>query len=134
MIIAEGRRVVFALICSIYAVSVYASPGAFENTAIVRAAELGGSIVHVTTTYAVKSLKDGQAMYRIALGADEKAKTSWIEGKVKGQKEPLKLKEHPFNSNKYEAPTLYPHRLRFLVEGTILLTSFCRDHLGKIRR
>lgn len=131
MMIVKGRHVVFALICSVYAVSVYASPGAFENTAIVRSAELGGSIVHVTTTYAVKSLGDGQSTYRIAFGADEKAKTSWMEGKVKGQKELLNLKEHPFDSNRYEAPTtLYPPKLRLLIEGTILLTSFCRDHLG----
>lgn len=64
---------------------------AFENTAIVRTIELGGSLVHVSTTFAVKALEPGQSVYHIALGKDEKEKTSWIEAKVKGQMQPLEI-------------------------------------------
>ncbi|KIJ70571.1 hypothetical protein HYDPIDRAFT_172361 [Hydnomerulius pinastri MD-312] len=66
---------------------------AFENTAIVRSIELGGSLVHVSTTYAVKALEPGQTVYRVALGKDEREKTSWIEAKVKGQTQPLQIVE-----------------------------------------
>ena len=81
--------------------SVLASGHSFENTAIVRTVELGGSIVHVTTTYAVKALEDGLKTYTVFLGRDEKAKTSWLQAMVKGQKTNLLVKERPFDSNKY---------------------------------
>ncbi|KAG1907193.1 Ribophorin I [Suillus fuscotomentosus] len=58
---------------------------AFENTAIVRTIELGGSLVHVSTTYAVKALEPGQTTYQIALSKAERAKTSWLEAKVKAR-------------------------------------------------
>lgn len=64
---------------------------AFENTAIVRTIELGGSLVHVSTTYAVKALEPGQTVYHVALGKDEREKTSWIEAKVKGQTHSLEI-------------------------------------------
>jgi len=63
----------------------------FENTAIVRTIELGGSLVHVSTTYAVKALEPGQTVYHVALGRDEREKTSWVEAKVKGQAQPLEI-------------------------------------------
>jgi hypothetical protein len=66
---------------------------AFENTAIVRTIELGGSLVHVSTTYAVKALEQGQSTYQIAISKDERAKTSWLEVKVKGRTTPLELSE-----------------------------------------
>ena len=81
--------------------SVLASGQSFENTAIVRTVELGGSVVHVTTTYAIKALEDGLKTYTVALGRDEKAMTSWIEATVKGQKTALPVKERPFDWNKY---------------------------------
>ena len=81
--------------------SVLASSQPFENTAIVRTVELGGSIVHVTTTYAIKALEDGLKTYTITLGRDEREKTSWLQATVKGQKTILPVKEHPFDSNKY---------------------------------
>ncbi|KAF4619525.1 hypothetical protein D9613_005085 [Agrocybe pediades] len=77
-----------------YAASVLASSQSFENTAIVRTVELGGAVVHVTTTYAIKSLEDGLKAYTIALGRDERAKTSYLEAKVKGQQDALQIKEH----------------------------------------
>ncbi|KAJ7682815.1 Ribophorin I [Mycena polygramma] len=63
----------------------------FENTAIVRTVELGGSLVQVTTTFAVKSLEAGSKVYTIALSDAEKQTTSWFEAKVKGQSKPLAI-------------------------------------------
>ncbi|KAL4241932.1 Dolichyl-diphosphooligosaccharide--protein glycosyltransferase subunit 1 [Abortiporus biennis] len=63
----------------------------FENTAIVRTVELGGSIVLVTTTYAIKALEDGSSVYTLALGEAEHEKTSWLEAKIKGQSSILPL-------------------------------------------
>ena len=68
----------------------FAGP-AFENTAIVRTIELGGSLTHISTTYAVKALEPGQTVYHITLGKDERERTSWIEAKVKGQMVPLEI-------------------------------------------
>jgi len=65
----------------------------FENTAIVRTVELGGSIVHVTTTYAVRALENNQKTYTIALGQAEREKSSWLEAKVKGQEGALQYTE-----------------------------------------
>lgn len=63
----------------------------FENTAIVRTVELGGALVHVTTTYAIKSLEDGSSIYTLAIPQDEHQKTSWLEVKIKGQSTILPL-------------------------------------------
>ncbi|KAJ6613452.1 oligosaccharyl transferase alpha subunit [Mycena sp. CBHHK59/15] len=68
-----------------------AKADSFENTAIVRTVELGGSLVHVTTTYAVKVIQAGSKTYTVALGDAEKQKTSWLEAKVKGQSKPLEV-------------------------------------------
>ncbi|TFK28748.1 oligosaccharyltransferase alpha subunit [Coprinopsis marcescibilis] len=65
----------------------------FENTAIVRSAELGGSVVHVTTTYSVRALVDNSKTYTVVLGAYERSKTSWIEAKIKGQDKALPTTE-----------------------------------------
>jgi oligosaccharyltransferase complex subunit alpha (ribophorin I) len=82
-----------------FVASVLASSQSFENTAIVRTIELGGSVVHVTTTYAIKALEDGLKTYTVTLGREEKAKTSWLQATVKGQKTILPVKERPFDSN-----------------------------------
>lgn len=74
-----------------------------ENTAIVRTVELGGSVVHVTTTYAIRSLEDGLRSYTIALGRHDKTKTSWLEATVKGQKTPLPIEERHLHGDKYVA-------------------------------
>jgi hypothetical protein len=80
----------------------FASPStSFENTAIVRTVELGGSLVHVTTTYAIKAIEAGSKVYTIALGLEEMEKTSWLEAKVKGQQSALAVSEHGFDANKY---------------------------------
>lgn len=88
----------FVLLASL--VSVLASSQSFENEAIVRSVELGGSIVHVTTTYAVKALDGGSKTYTIALGRDEKEHSSWLEAKVKGSTVPLPLKERTNQPNR----------------------------------
>ncbi|KII95215.1 hypothetical protein PLICRDRAFT_206669 [Plicaturopsis crispa FD-325 SS-3] len=66
----------------------------FENTAIVRTVELGGALVHVTTTYAAKALEPNADSYTIALSQDEKSKTSFFEVTIKGQRTPLKWETH----------------------------------------
>ncbi|KAF8621636.1 hypothetical protein AX15_007654 [Amanita polypyramis BW_CC] len=70
-----------------------ASPAPFENSAIVRTFEVGGSFVHVTTTYAIKALEPAAKTYTIALGPEERQKTSWLEVKIKGQNEKLPIEE-----------------------------------------
>ncbi|KAL0579677.1 dolichyl-diphosphooligosaccharide--protein glycosyltransferase subunit 1 [Marasmius crinis-equi] len=57
----------------------------FENSGIVRTADLGGSLVHVTTTYAAKALEDNADSYTLAVPHEELLKTSFFEVKVKGQ-------------------------------------------------
>ena len=66
-----------------------ASTQAFENSAIVRTVDLGGSLVHVTTTFAVKALEKDVKEYTITLPEDEIFNTSWLEVKVKGKQQPL---------------------------------------------
>lgn len=104
---SSWRTLPFLLLVSV--TSVFASSKSFENTAIVRTAELGGSVVHVTTTYAIKALEDGQKTYIVALGRDEREKTSFIEAKVKGSKEPLKIKERALDTSKYVSEMLYTY-------------------------
>jgi oligosaccharyltransferase complex subunit alpha (ribophorin I) len=72
-------------------VSAAASPS-FENTAIVRTVDLGGSLVHVTTTYAIRALDDGAKQYVVSFGEQEWQAVSWLEAKLKGQSEPLPIK------------------------------------------
>ncbi|PPR06967.1 hypothetical protein CVT26_004287 [Gymnopilus dilepis] len=85
------------------AASHFAVGQSVENTAIVRTVELGGSVVHVTTTYAIKSLEDGLKSYTIALGHGDKVKTSWVEATIKGQKTPLPIAERAvYGDNAYQ--------------------------------
>jgi oligosaccharyltransferase complex subunit alpha (ribophorin I) len=70
---------------------VSAASHSFENTAIVRTVELGGSLVHVTTTYAIRALDNSAKQYIVTLGEKEAQSTSWFEAKLKGENEPLSL-------------------------------------------
>ncbi|KAJ7638806.1 Ribophorin I [Roridomyces roridus] len=72
-----------------------ANADSFENTAIVRTVDLGGSVVQVATTFAVKALEANARVYTIALGDAEMQKTSWLEARVKGQATPLAVTDHP---------------------------------------
>lgn len=80
-------------------VSIVSADHTFENTAIVRTVELGGSLVHVTTTYAVKALEDDSSIYTIALSEDEQRKTSWMQAKMKGETVHLELEKFGLNRN-----------------------------------
>ena len=72
---------------------VSAASHSFENTAIVRTVDLGGSLVSVTTTYAIRALDDDAQRYVVSLGEKEAASVSWLEAKLKGQSKPLQI-EH----------------------------------------
>jgi oligosaccharyltransferase complex subunit alpha (ribophorin I) len=76
---------------------VSAFPHSFENTAIVRTVDLGGSLVYVTTTYAIRALEDGAQQYVVSLGEKEAQAVSWFEAKFKGQSEPLKVTTGPLD-------------------------------------
>jgi oligosaccharyltransferase complex subunit alpha (ribophorin I) len=71
---------------------VSAASHSFENTAIVRTVDLGGSLVSVTTTYAIRALDDGAQKYVVSLGEKEAESISWFEAKLKGQSNPLPVK------------------------------------------
>ncbi len=70
---------------------VSALPHSFENTAVVRSIDLGGSLVYATTTYAIRALEDGAKHYIVSLGEKEAQTVSWFEAKLKGQSEPLEV-------------------------------------------
>lgn len=78
----------------------FASAHSFENTAVVRTIDLGGSLVHVTTTYAVKALENGATVYTLALAEREHERTSWLEAKIKGQQDILPLESTGFDAKK----------------------------------
>lgn len=82
------------LLLAICAPFLYVSASSFENSGVVRSIDLGGSLVHITTTYAAKALESGADVYTIALGKDEHSKTSWLEAKVKGQPKLLQITDH----------------------------------------
>ncbi|KAF8076378.1 oligosaccharyl transferase alpha subunit [Lyophyllum atratum] len=88
------------LFLSLLAPSLASPSQSFENTAIVRTVELGGSVVHVTTTYAIRATEAGATVYTIALGLEEKRKTSWFEVKVKGQQTALAVSDHILEADK----------------------------------
>ena len=79
----KWASVPLALLLSV--ASVLCGPSSYENTAIVRTVELGGAVVHVTTTYAIRALENNQKTYTVALGKADREKTSLVEAKVKGQ-------------------------------------------------
>lgn len=95
-------RAPFSLLLSIFILPLYTSAAnSFENTAIVRTVELGGALVHLTTTYAIKALEDGSNVYTIALGEREHGHTSWLEARLKGQTERLPLEDFGYHKDRY---------------------------------
>lgn len=91
------------LLILVYLASIV-SAASFENSAIVRTFELGGSVVQVTTTYAIKALEPGVKTYTIALNAEERQKTSWIEAKIKGSEDKLPIEESELDHSSYVPP------------------------------
>ncbi|KAG6331749.1 hypothetical protein ID866_7343 [Astraeus odoratus] len=84
-------RLLYLFLASSFYPSLSLAGPSFENTAIVRTVDLGGSLVHVSTTYAIKALEHDQTVYHIALSNAEKERTSWIQAKIKGQAKPLAI-------------------------------------------
>ncbi|GJE84128.1 oligosaccharyl transferase alpha subunit [Phanerochaete sordida] len=97
----------------------------FENTAIVRTVELGGSLVHVTTTYAVRALEDGSSIYTVALAEDEHKKTSWIQAKMKGETASLPLEHFGLNPNTgaYLYAVEFPKALKANASANLVLET-----------
>lgn len=94
-------RTPFSFLVSVFILPLCTSAAnSFENTAIVRTVELGGALVHVTTTYAVKALEDGSSVYTIALAEQEHAHTSWLEAKLKGESERLPLEDFGYHQDR----------------------------------
>ena len=59
----------------------------FQNTAIVRTIELGGSISVVSTTYTAKVTSQGSATeYIVGLGKEEESKVGWFDVREKKPK------------------------------------------------
>jgi oligosaccharyltransferase complex subunit alpha (ribophorin I) len=92
------HRLPFLLLAALVSPSI-ASSAPFENSAIVRTIELSGSLVHVTTTYAIKALQSGQKTYTIALSSSERERTSWLEATIKGQNAKLPIEESELDHN-----------------------------------
>ncbi|KAH9938268.1 oligosaccharyl transferase alpha subunit [Fomitopsis serialis] len=95
--VLHWRRRIPLLLLSLLCPS-FSSAHSFENTAIVRTIDLGGSLVHVTTTYAVRALEDGAAVYTLALAGREHERTSWLEAKIKGEQSILPMESGGFDA------------------------------------
>lgn len=99
MAISHCLAACLALLCA--SISVVVADNSFENTAIVRTVELGGSNVHVRRTFVAKALETGSMVYAFALGHDEAEKTSFYEARLKGDSEPLELQHFGLNAPSY---------------------------------
>lgn len=104
------------LFLSLTAPALVSAEHSFENTAIVRTVELGGSLVHLTTTYAVRALEDGSSIYTIALSEKEQQKTSWIQAKIKGQAVALELEHFGFSPKTCVASTHWYLRPTYIAD------------------
>ena len=113
--------------------SVLCAKASFENTAIVRTVELGGSVVHVTTTYAVRSLESNAKVYTVALSKHDRDLTSHVEVRLKGQDKVLQFKE---KSNKYVQRNAVPAntQTQHVTEITPYSTSRCPRPFRPTRR
>lgn len=73
----------------------------FENTNVQRTIELGGSLTHVTTTFAIKAVGElGPNVYTLALSELDEKRTALFDVKLKGSKEELKLEKFGFNAKR----------------------------------
>jgi len=97
MALRSWLRLPVLALASFYLTLASAAAHSFENTAIVRTVDLGGSLVHVTTTYAIRALDGDAKQYIVSLGEGEAQSVSWFEAKLKGQSEPLKLTTGPLD-------------------------------------
>ncbi|KAH9965868.1 oligosaccharyl transferase alpha subunit [Russula dissimulans] len=97
MALRPWLRLPVLALASFYLTLASAAAHSFENTAIVRTVDLGGSLVHVTTTYAIRALDSDAKQYIVSFGAGEAQSVSWFEAKLKGQSEPLKVTTGPLD-------------------------------------
>ncbi|QRV72921.1 oligosaccharyltransferase complex subunit [Ceratobasidium sp. AG-Ba] len=74
-----------------------AAPATFENDAVARMIELGGSLTHVTTTYTARALEKDAKIFYVSLSEEEEKSTTWVEAKLKGQTAVLDIERHGFN-------------------------------------
>ncbi|KAF8339080.1 oligosaccharyl transferase alpha subunit [Cantharellus anzutake] len=65
----------------LHTVSALNVPPSFENVAVVRTIELGGSSVHVTTSISARSLANNNAKYFFVLSKEQDDLTKWIEAR-----------------------------------------------------
>ncbi|KAF8311164.1 oligosaccharyl transferase alpha subunit [Clavulina sp. PMI_390] len=79
---------------AVAAVSALSVSPSFENTNIVKTVELGGSAVHVITSYTARSLSKNNGVYYVAIPRHQDSHTSWIEAKTKGASAPLTIEKH----------------------------------------
>ncbi|KAG8830547.1 dolichyl-diphosphooligosaccharide--protein glycosyltransferase subunit 1 [Serendipita sp. 399] len=100
----------------------------FENTNVQRTIELGGSLTHVTTTFAIKALgTTGSNVYTFALSEIDQERTSLFEVKLKGGTQELKVKKLGFDakSNAYlysvDLPPMAENASATLVVNSILV-------------
>ncbi|KAG8777234.1 dolichyl-diphosphooligosaccharide--protein glycosyltransferase subunit 1 [Serendipita sp. 407] len=100
----------------------------FENTNVQRTIELGGSLTHVTTTFAIKALDTtGPNVYTFALSKLDQDKTSLFEVKLKGNTEELKVKKLGFDakSNAYlysvDLPPMAENASATLIVNSVLV-------------
>ncbi|KAL1702316.1 Ribophorin I [Schizophyllum commune] len=100
------------------------SAPSFENTAVVRIVDLGGSVTQVTTTYAAKALEAADT-YTIALTSEDRGHTSWIEAKLKGESAALELREHAADpeSDVHLVDVVLPQRLEAGAALTLVLDT-----------
>lgn len=77
-----------------YAYAALQIPPTFENSAVLRTVELGGSTTVVTTSFTTRSLASGNSLYYIALPRDEDDRTTWLDVKVKGKATVLPIQKH----------------------------------------
>lgn len=76
-------------------------PRTFENTNIQRTVELGGSLTHVTTTFAVRALgSSGPSKYTFALSEKERSRNSLFEVRVKGNSLVLPVEKSGFDDKR----------------------------------
>jgi oligosaccharyltransferase complex subunit alpha (ribophorin I) len=126
------RLPVLALAAFSSCIFVSASSHSFENTAIVRTVDLGGSLVSVTTTYAIRALADDAQTYVVSLGKKEAETVSWFEAKLKGQSNPLPIKlslldPHESVLDVAPSPNLLLTRLLSLIVALIRTPSTFRN-------
>ena len=91
MILGTIALSVFLFFRTVFALNV---PASFENTAIVRTVELGGSAVHVTTSISTRSLANNNAKYFFVLPKEQDSLSKWIEVTIKGNPTSLVVEKH----------------------------------------